>query len=582
LKLHEEPAAKASEIPSSRLSADLVTTSSLSASPRLSSNAFTRLAEAHQLQDDKQRATHEQPLRDNQAAMEAAEAAIKEADELADSKNRDGVPEESEEKNSKNREAKEAKNDQLSVASSEQKGEGKTASLTALPERSVVTAKDAKDPITDIEIKKPVCVAAIRPLPLDHLRGRTKLELISHLLMNLMFRVVSVDTEDSKASQAPYVAVADALAIIIKSCSNLKTWVQTCASTAPKADLRTTDGRPVSRDECILHVLENSFLGMCLPQFLISFYTAVYHHRRVMNVDCFDKVGTLLSLLDELNAIFPELRDSDAAFLQHNASKILDPVGKLVVESAHNYISDVKKQVVRIRGAQMLVLEFDPRCSTEISSRGEHDALHVFVGESNLRVGDKNTYFYGKALEHGGRDWPSKRIFVPGDSISYKFDAKHLNKRWGFRFVVTGFRVMNSGRPDNAPLHCLLDLQNITARLYAKCVRLQIESLPLDPLEKPSAFGKHIINPFDSSLFSVQDGPKTFDLGSNEVDEFCADLVGSRQDSRAERLYQVNPFLLLREGGFAHISPFVCLSPVSYFIRLPEFLPKSKGNSVPN
>ena len=130
----------------------------------------------------------------------------------------------------------------------------------------------------------------------------------------------------------------------------------------------------------------------------------------------------------------------------------------VIQESPHPYPDDTTlSDTVRIPGADALVINFDPKCSTE----RRHDVLVIKDGGGAV------------IAVRSGRDtadW-SQDIRVVGDELTWTFKSDGSVNGWGFRFTVqplmpkktaTGKllsdRVLQS-RPSIDLVTCLLDFQ---------------------------------------------------------------------------------------------------------------------------
>ena len=108
----------------------------------------------------------------------------------------------------------------------------------------------------------------------------------------------------------------------------------------------------------------------------------------------------------------------------------------IIQESAHPYPDNCNEtKVVRIPGAEALIVTFDPRCSSE----RKHDVLVIKDGGGaviTVRSGRETT------------DW-SQEVRVIGDELTWNFKSDGSVNGWGFMFTVQPMMPKKSSR---APL----------------------------------------------------------------------------------------------------------------------------------
>ncbi len=143
----------------------------------------------------------------------------------------------------------------------------------------------------------------------------------------------------------------------------------------------------------------------------------------------------------------------------------------IIQESAHPYPDDLTlANTCRIPGAEALVVNFDPRCSTE----RRHDVLVIKDGSgavNNVRSGRE------------AADW-SQDIRIIGDELSWTFKSDGSVNGWGFRFTVhpimpkktSGGNLLSDralqSRPSIDLVTCLLDFQLGRSRSKDSIMRL--------------------------------------------------------------------------------------------------------------
>jgi len=151
----------------------------------------------------------------------------------------------------------------------------------------------------------------------------------------------------------------------------------------------------------------------------------------------FNLLEVLLSLLrnlDAFNASLPSTAGEEALFERVSGAPLLSgaanpPGGGVVVETPHTYFSDLDDaQVVHIPCASYLVVEFDPRCSSERN----RDHLTITVPQEEDMASQLGMALPQPPLKvagpfHGPRDqWPKMPIVIQNTStLVFNWYARH-------------------------------------------------------------------------------------------------------------------------------------------------------------
>ena len=110
-----------------------------------------------------------------------------------------------------------------------------------------------------------------------------------------------------------------------------------------------------------------------------------------------------------------------------------DTPKSVVQESAHPYPDNANEtKTVRIPGAEALIVNFDPRCSSE----RKHDVLVIKDGG-----GAVITVRSGREVS----DW-SQEVRVVGDELTWTFKSDGTVNGWGFMFTVQPLMPKKSAR----------------------------------------------------------------------------------------------------------------------------------------
>ncbi|KAF1334195.1 Hect-domain containing peotein, partial [Globisporangium splendens] len=164
--------------------------------------------------------------------------------------------------------------------------------------------------------------------------------------------------------------------------------------------------------------------------------------------------------------------------------------GDQIVESAHPYNQNQSsfRRVVRIPGATLLHIDFDPRCCTS----GEADFVFITSGRSWFNsdrmafadggIGDNGGCFFGSY--HRG-NWPTQGLSVLGDTVTIMLcatsqardNADHTEQlRWGLRCTVRGLF-------SRSHLSWLGDISDAVASTSSVIVEALIQSIPEQQVE---------------------------------------------------------------------------------------------------
>lgn len=193
----------------------------------------------------------------------------------------------------------------------------------------------------------------------------------------------------------------------------------------------------------------------------------------------------LLKLLDKFTyaersgVSLQSLKPSDAYF-----------EGDQVVESSHPYSQTQSsfRRVVRIPGATLLHIDFDPRSSTG----GEADFVFITSGRSWFNsdrmafaeggIGDNGGCFFGSFL-HG--NWPTQGLSIVGDTVTIMLCAtsqardnadRSEKTRWGLRCTVRGLF-------SDSPSSWLGDISCEVASACSVIAEQLMQSVPVQQVE---------------------------------------------------------------------------------------------------
>jgi len=164
----------------------------------------------------------------------------------------------------------------------------------------------------------------------------------------------------------------------------------------------------------------------------------------------FEVLLSFLRSLDSFNASLPSTAGEEALHSLVSSSSLSDPSGNplgggVVVETPHTYFSDLDDtQVVHIPNASYLVVEFDPRCSSERNR--DHLSISVPQEDPAAQMGLALPQPPLKVAGpfHGPRDqWPKMPIIVQNTStLVFNWHAEaaaQASTYFGFRALVTGY-----------------------------------------------------------------------------------------------------------------------------------------------
>lgn len=225
--------------------------------------------------------------------------------------------------------------------------------------------------------------------------------------------------------------------------------------------------------------LRSSFVGTILPIVVgtISNFPAV------VSPDVRNKLAGLMKLIDKIGAKDGETRCGSGALGSESTASYFE--GDQVVESSHPYNQNQSsfRRVIRIPGATLIHIDFDPRSCTS----GEADFVFVTSGRSWFTsdrmafaeggIGDNGGYFFGS---YSRGNWPTQGLSIVGDTVTIMLcatsqtrdNADHSEKlRWGLRCTVRGLFAA-------PPVSWLGDISCAVASACSLIVEMLLQSIP--------------------------------------------------------------------------------------------------------